>query len=218
MALPAWLRKPAAKSLAKAPRRFTPSAILPSGRGDSGTGAKPDLDARRRGTIIHRLLQELPKFPIERRNDEAGRFLARTTGDLADETRGSLLAEALAVLDHPELKTLFGPQSRGEVDLLGRLHGSSGKGDFEVAGRIDRLVVTPNAILIADYKTDIRPPARPEDASEAYLAQLALYRALLGAWLPGRAMRAFLVWTAEAAIQEVPGSLLDSSLRRVTSL
>jgi hypothetical protein len=41
---------------------------------------------------------------------------------------------------------------------------------------------------------------------------------LLGEWMPKRVMRAFLVWTAGPAIQEVPQSLLDEVWRRVTSL
>jgi ATP-dependent helicase/nuclease subunit A len=216
--LPAWLGKPAALSSASTPRRLIPSTILPGERsgGERRTGSGPG--AKRRGTIIHRLLQELAKFPAGSRDGEAARFLARTAGDLSDGARAKLVAESLAVLDHPDLAILFGPGSRGEVDLLGRLRALPGKNDFEVAGRIDRLVVMPNSILIADYKTDVRPPARPEDAPETYLAQLALYRALLGEWLPGRAMRAYLVWTAGPAIQEVPGSLLDDVWQRVTSL
>ena len=213
-ALPAWLRVPAAPDLGIAPRRPAPPILVPSKEGGGATGA--DLAAQRRGTIIHRLLQELPKFPAKSRSEEAARFLARAAGDLAGETRGKFAAEALAVLDHPEFAILFGPQSRGEVELLGRLAGSSGEDDR--VRRIDRLVVMPDSILIADYKTDTWPPARPEDAPEAYLTQLARYRALLGQSLPGRAMRAFLVWTAGPAIQEVPESLLDDIWRRVTSL
>lgn len=217
--LPTWLWKPVTLSSGIAPRRLVPSAILPGERSGDGVRTESGLDAKRRGTIIHRLLQELAKFPAESRNGEAARFLARAAGDLPEEIRAKLIAESLAVFDHPDFAILFGPQSRGEVDLLGRLHGASGgKNDFEVAGRIDRLVVMANSILIADYKTDVRPPARPEDAPETYLAQLALYRALLGEWLPNHVMRSYLVWTAGPAIQEVPESLLDDVWRRVTSL
>jgi ATP-dependent helicase/nuclease subunit A len=214
--LPAWLREPAALDFGIAPRRLVPSILLPKEQSGGVTGAQVDLAAKRRGTIIHRLLQKLPKFSAESRGEEAARFLARTASDLADETRGKFVAEALAVLNHPEFAILFGPQSRGEVEVLGRLVGSSGEDDR--VRRIDRLVVRPDSILMADYKTDVRPPARPEDAPEAYLAQLARYRALLGQSLPGRAMRAFLVWTAGPAIQEVPQNLLDDVWRRVTSL
>jgi ATP-dependent helicase/nuclease subunit A len=212
---PAWLREPAVLDLAIAPRRRAPSMILPREQNGGGSGAEAEL-AKRRGTIIHRLLQELPKFPLEAWNSEAARFLARTASDLPDEIRKKLVTETLAVLHHPELAILFGPRSRGEVELIGRIDRSSGEDDK--IRRIDRLVVMPDTILFADYKTDIRPPSRPEDAPETYLVQLARYRALLGLSLPDRAMRAFLVWTARPAIQEVPESLLDDAWRRVTSL
>jgi ATP-dependent helicase/nuclease subunit A len=214
--LPAWLGKPAVLDLVKAARRLTPSMILPSVRSGGEIRVAAGLDARRRGTITHRLLQELPKFPTGQRNDEAARFLARTADDLPENIRAKLIAESLAVLDHPEFANLFGSQSRGEVELFGRLLSSNGEDDR--VRRIDRLVVTPDTILIADYKTDARFPARPDDAPEAYLVQLARYRALLGDWMPKRVMRAFLVWTAGPAIQEVPQSLLDEVWRRVTSL
>jgi ATP-dependent helicase/nuclease subunit A len=212
---PAWLRAPTTIDWA-APRRFTPSALF-SARAKVGEAKPRDgLDPQRRGILLHRLLQELPGIPADLRNGEAMRFLARAAGDLPDEARARLAAESLAVLDRPDFAILFGPQSRGEVELFGRLFSSTGEDDR--VRRIDRLVVTPDSILIADYKTDAHPPARPEEAPEGYLAQLALYRALLGQSLPGRAMRAFLVWTAGPAIQEVPQSLLDDVWRRVTSL
>ena len=77
-------------------------------------------------------------------------------------------------------------------------------------------VEVDDSVLIADYKTDIRMPTQPEDAPENYLIQLARYRTLLARALPGRAMRAFLVWTAGPAIQEVPQRILDDIKRRVT--
>ena len=47
-----------------------------------------------------------------------------------------------------------------------------------VFGLVDRLVVTRDAVLIADYKTNHPAPRRPEDVPD-YVMQLALYRAVL---------------------------------------
>jgi ATP-dependent helicase/nuclease subunit A len=214
-AAPAWLRRPTTIDWAT-PRRsaaLAPSSALPK---TSEAKSRVGLDPQRRGILLHSLLQELPKFPAGLRHGEAMRFLARAASDLPDESRAKLAADSLAVLDHPEFAILFGPQSRGEVELFGRLLSSTGEDDR--VRRIDRLVVMPDTILIADYKTDVRFPARSENAPETYLVQLARYRALLGEWMPKRVMRAFLVWTAGPAIQEVPQSLLDEVWRRVTSL
>ena len=53
-----------------------------------------------------------------------------------------------------------------------------------VSGQIDRLVVTPDAVLIVDFKTNHAPPANAADAPPAYVRQLALYRAVLGRLYP----------------------------------
>ena len=55
-----------------------------------------------------------------------------------------------------------------------------------MSGQIDRLVVTADAVLIADYKTNRDPPDSPEAAPPAYVEQLALYRAVLGKIYPDR--------------------------------
>ncbi|HLL26278.1 MAG TPA: double-strand break repair helicase AddA [Xanthobacteraceae bacterium] len=214
---PEWFRKPAPTDGQRTRERLVPSTLLPLDKRSGEAAKEVGLDALRRGSLIHRLLQELPKFSPESRRSEAARFLARVAPALSDEMREALLTESLAVLDLPDFAPFFGRQSRGEVELLGRLPATDGAGGFEIAGRIDRLVVSDDTILIADYKTDARAPANPADAPEAYVAQLALYRALLARSFPGRAMRAFLVWTAGPAIHEVPEALLDRALRRVTS-
>ncbi len=67
-----------------------------------------------------------------------------------------------------------------------------------MSGQVDRLVVTPQAVLIADYKTNRPAPQQPRRSAGAlpgYVAQLALYRAVLAQLYPDRPVRAALVWT-----------------------
>ncbi len=85
----------------------------------------------------------------------------------------------------PNFAQLFAPGSRAEVPIVGRIPRPDG--DVErVPGQLDRLIVTDDAILIADYKTDGIVPGRIEDVPLPYIAQLALYRALLIASLSGK--------------------------------
>ena len=65
----------------------------------------------------------------------------------------------------------------GEVEVLGRKR--------LVSGKIDRLAVTESEVLIVDYKTNRPPPATLAEVPQAYVLQLALYRALLAAALSG---------------------------------
>ena len=112
--------------------------------------------------------------------------------------------EMLAILDHPELAPLFGPGSRAEVPLTGVVNGAV------VGGLVDRLAVLADRVLIADYKTNRRPPARIEDTPVLYLRQMAAYRAVLRDIFPGRGIVCALVWTQASQVVMLPDELLES--------
>ena len=82
---------------------------------------------------------------------------------------------------------------------------------------MDRLVITRDAVLLADYKTNRPAPRRIEEVPDPYVAQLALYRALLEQLYPHKTIRAALVWTDVPDLMEVPATKLDAALARVTS-
>ena len=69
-------------------------------------------------------------------------------------------------------------------------------------------------MLVVDYKTNRPSPDRIEDADAAYLAQMAVYVAVLRAVFPGRAVEAALVWTDGPKLMPVPESLIASALAR----
>ena len=102
------------------------------------------------------------------------------------------------------------------MPIVGRL-ARPGRPEVIVSGQIDRLVVTAEAVLIADYKTNRGPPRTVEAAPQAYVEQLALYRALLSRIYPDRPVRAALVWTDVPDLMEIPAAMLDVALARVTS-
>jgi ATP-dependent helicase/nuclease subunit A len=58
-----------------------------------------------------------------------------------------------------------------------------------ISGRVDRLVVTEGRVLVVDYKTNRPAPATIEDADQAYLAQMAVYVAVLREVFPDRPSR-----------------------------
>ena len=75
---------------------------------------------------------------------------------------------------------------------------------------IDRLVVTPERVLIVDYKTGAIPAAPPE----GYLRQLAAYRASLQRLYPDRPVEAALLWTAAPRLEVIPTADLDAAFAR----
>ncbi len=78
-------------------------------------------------------------------------------------------------------------------------------------------MVTADAILIADHKTNRDPPRTLDKVPAGYVAQLALYRAVLAKLYPGKAIRAALVWTEVPDLMEVSAEAMDAALATVTS-
>ncbi|MPZ57027.1 MAG: double-strand break repair helicase AddA [Rhizobiales bacterium] len=217
MEMPEWLRRDAPAVVSAG--RIVPSAAphplsAPHGAsGYAGQPAMPNAQALARGRLVHRLLQSLPDVPPDRRKAAAQRYLERNAGDLAAADREAMLAQVLAVLSAPHFAALFAPGSRGEVPIVGRI-ARMGLTPGTVNGQVDRLAITPEVVLIADYKTD-RP--LPRIAPPGYVTQLALYRAVLARLYPGRTVRAALLWTEGPELMELSAGDLDQALAAVTS-
>jgi ATP-dependent helicase/nuclease subunit A len=214
-ALPAWAgTAPLWRAAAPPAEPALPVPLAPSRPENADLGAVPQAasplarrDATglrfRRGQLVHALLQHLPALPPAERRAAALRFLDRPGHGLAKAAIAPLADEVLAVLDHPGLAPLFGPEGRAEVPLAGVVAGSV------IGGLVDRLAVLPDRVLLADYKTNRAPPARPEDVPVLYLRQMAAYRAVLRGVFPGRLVACALVWTTGARVMELPDALLD---------
>ncbi|MBI2236775.1 MAG: double-strand break repair helicase AddA [Magnetospirillum sp.] len=167
-----------------------------------------DDGARRfqRGKLIHRLLQTLPNLARETRAAAMLRFLGRPSFGLDAAHRLDIANEVGDILDHPRFAALFGPGSRAEVPVVGRI------GERVLSGRVDRLVVTGNEVLVVDYKTNRRPPAAGEAVPPLYVRQMAAYRLALACIYPGRTVRCALVWTDGPALTEIDPHILDDAL------
>jgi ATP-dependent helicase/nuclease subunit A len=211
---PPWLTQPAPRSAAAA-KLLSPSHTYDeasSAAASAAAGGSPlsRQQALARGRLLHRLMQSLPDVPPAHRAEAARRYLARAGKDFTDAEQAIMAAQTLRVLDDARFAALFAPGSRAEVPIVGRLR--HGEEPVVVSGQIDRLAVTGDAVLIGDYKTNRPPPLRLEDVPPAYVAQLALYRAVLAPLYPGKAIRAALIWTETPDIMEIPGPALDAAL------
>jgi ATP-dependent helicase/nuclease subunit A len=169
--------------------------------------AAGSLGRFRRGDLIHRLLERLPEIAAADRPDAARRLLSRER-DLSDDQRDEMIVAAFSVLDDARFAPVFGAGSRPEVALTGRAAGVA------VSGRMDRLVVTPERVLVVDYKTNRPAPDRIEDADPTYVLQLAVYISILKQLYPDRLVEAALVWTDGPKLMPVPSALMDAALIR----
>lgn len=158
-----------------------------------------------RGTLLHRLLQILPEVPPGERELAGRRFLSRPSHELSEADIETWVAEALAVLNHPEFGEVFAPGSRAEVPIIGVV------GDVVMSRRIDRLRVTDAEVLIVDFKTNRPPPTSIDAISETYVTQLTDYRRLLQKVYPNQRVRCALLWTDGPHLMEVPQEMLDQA-------
>jgi ATP-dependent helicase/nuclease subunit A len=209
-AAPGWLRQPAP------PEPIPPRPLSPSqpGRPDpaplSPTTAR-NQDGLKRGRLIHRMLQTLPDLPEAERIPAATRFLGHPGHALDTASQSALLKEVTVLLNDPQFAAIFHPEARTEAPLAGRI------GTRIVVGQVDRLLVTDEAVLVVDYKTNRPPPSLVSDVDAAYLDQMALYRGLLVQVFPSHRIEAALVWTHAARLMPLPNDLLDQRLAAFTA-
>ncbi len=163
-------------------------------------GAGDQAAAMARGTVLHLLLEHLPLLP-------AAEWPA-VAASIAGPDHAALLAEAQAVLDHPDLAPLFGPDALAEVEIAADLDGR------RLVGTIDRLIVEPDRVLAVDYKSNTVNPDRPEDVPDGLLRQMGAYAHGLAQIWPDRRIETALLWTRGPRLMILPADLVMAALRR----
>lgn len=208
------------------PRPLSPSgaaAVIDTGEADLMVGSAlfapraPSGAGRalERGRILHRLLQVLPGLPASARPVAAERYLERAVRHWPGRERNRLSADVMAIMQDRSLAEIFSPSSRAEVEVMGTL--GLGRTDYAVSGRIDRMVVTKDSVEIVDFKTNRQPPARAADIAFEHVAQLAIYRALLGPLYPGRVIRCGLVYTEAPVVYWLEDGAMTRSLAELAT-
>ena len=209
---PDWLR-----------RRVEPEAVAqaplhPSGMLDAADGARlppprlADAGARRRGLLVHALLQHLPRVaPATRRKAGLAYLQSRAPG-LGEPALRGILGAVMRLIEDPALAALFTDDARAEVSLSGRVE--VGGVARPVTGRVDRLAVTVDTVTLADFKTG-RPPADDAPLPEVEASQIALYARLLARIYPGKRIQPMLVWTSGPVIRELDDATVEAALARV---
>ncbi|QPH52758.1 double-strand break repair helicase AddA [Pontivivens ytuae] len=199
VALPDWAHAPV--TAAERVRLVSPSD-LGGAHALPGEGDPAEL-AKARGTAIHDLIERMAELPPEQRAS------VRSDG-LPDALAEAVHSEALAVVQDPALAHFFGPDSLAEVPACGDLGGR------RMFGRVDRLVVETDRVLIVDFKSNRVVPERPEDVPEAILRQMGAYVAALTPAFDVPVVP-LVLWTAERRLMELPHALVNAALTRATA-
>ena len=118
--------------------------------------------------------------------------------DLTAAERSEIRRSTLRVLENPVTAALFGPGSQAEVLIAGQVD------DQWIEGRIDRLMIRPDTILLCDIKTNRPGAASLADVSPDMLRQLGLYARLLQTAYPAHAIEPVLIWTDGPNLMPIP--------------
>ncbi|MGE0025038.1 MAG: double-strand break repair helicase AddA, partial [Hyphomicrobium sp.] len=182
------LPTPPPRDPAAEPAPPSPVGVSPGGHGGG--------DRFLRGTLTHALLEHLPGVDPKARPKAAKAFLAARGRGLPARTLASIAEETLRILADPEFAPVFGPASLAEVPIVAVVPRPDGSGPpLRITGQLDRIAITDDAVWIVDYKTNRAPPRSPEDVAPAYLYQLAAYSLAVREIIPGKPVRAALLWT-----------------------
>ena len=154
--------------------------------------------------LIHALLERLPDIRIGEREVQGRTWLDRRAADLPAAEREDMLARAMAVLAEPRWADLFSPGALAEVPLAATVEGQV------IAGTIDRLLVEEERVVVVDFKTARRPPARLEDIPPGTLKQMAAYAAALETIFPGRRVEALVLYTQTPQLIAIPPATLQA--------
>jgi ATP-dependent helicase/nuclease subunit A len=191
---------------------LAPSSAFAEEIGRAAPGGAHDRQrALQRGRIVHRLMQSLPDIAPAARKSALEHYLGNAGRDLSADERTEIARHVFAVLTDDKFAEVFAGGSRPEAPIVGRIPRPTGEVVL-VAGQVDRLIVTDQAVLAVDYKTDSIVPASIDEVPPAYIAQLALYRAVLMAIYPQKPVRAALIFTAGPVLLDIPAPTLDTAL------
>lgn len=207
---PGWLSRPA--EIPAPPQRLAAPSRLIQDRAAVLAPFGPDRSAAlKRGRLIHALLQTLPELAPDQREIAGRRFLSRDE-ELAPDQLEEMLDVTLRTLNDPDFANLFSSHGRNEAAIVGTLpHGQI------VNGRVDRLIIQADRIVILDFKTDRPAPRNAEAVDLSYKVQMAAYRAVLQAMYPDRPVTCALLYTDGPRLIELDGQSLSESLNRVES-
>ncbi len=196
---PSWLRD-AAPAEARPPRPLAPSDLGDDNYGESPPNAFMQIAAER-GRLIHGLFERYNGQDIDAFSEFARKWVAREARVEGVDT-SALVSTVIDVVTRSEWQPLFSSQARAEVPLAALV------GDVVITGRLDRLYVADDHILIVDFKTGRTVPNDALEIPVAHLRQMAHYVAAIETIFPGHRVDAVLLFTHGPAMLPLSADVL----------
>jgi ATP-dependent helicase/nuclease subunit A len=211
--IPEWLSTPPKIKEVSGSVRASNAGVKFRENFESKSHIKAGMNSRERGALVHKLLELLPEIPAKERFSRAMEFLNVKMPRSSEDFREKMANEALKTLDLADISVLFGPNSHAEVDIIGEIQiGRDDQVPRQAEGRIDRLAILEDTVIIGDFKTTGKAPATAEEIPDTILGQLAVYSALVANLYPDRKLLTYVIYTAVPQAIAVPDELLKKAL------
>lgn len=188
-AIPAWAHSHPAPEIT-ATMSFLPSHV--QGAQNPSHLAKV-ADARSRGVRIHRVLELLQQQTDASNIAQLVQYVAP---DWDAKTQAALVEKVMMLRANEPW--LWSHKGMAEVQLTGSITHACDVALFN--GQIDRLIETPEEIIILDYKTAANVPVLADDVPLNYILQMKRYLAVVAQIYPAMPVRCAIVWTHEPSV------------------
>jgi len=210
--MPDWAARTAPKP--EQPARPRAPSMLGGAKSLKAEDGRADREVLlQRGKMIHRLLEILPDISGADWKACSVRLLESEFSAAPDEAELAF-EEARRVLETEELAFLFEDGALSEVEIWAKGPGLPPEG---IMGVIDRLVVSPDAVLAVDFKTNAAVPSVPEQTPDGLLRQMGAYLAALEAVYPGRRVDIAILWTRTPALMRFSRETVRQALEGIAA-
>ncbi|MDN5247621.1 MAG: UvrD-helicase domain-containing protein [Wolbachia endosymbiont of Tyrophagus putrescentiae] len=146
-------------------------------------GSKKEEKGFTRGKIIHSILQYMPKIEKERRKTWVKKYLESVN---IDEDKNEIYDKVLAF--NEKYGYLFDLEGKSELTLSGMVDNET------ILVRLDRLCITPDKIIIIDYKSHRTTSITLLDEIEK---QMLTYKTLVKEIYPDKQIECLVIWVED---------------------
>ena len=161
------------------------------------------------GTIVHLLLEKLPKSNSNDWQNIVPNLLKWAEIYVSEETQTRAYKQAENILKNPSFEFIFAPDVLAEVQFSTIVESVGG---IPIVGVIDRLVLSQDSALIIDFKTNQEVPSSIDEVPLGILKQMGAYAASMQKVFPKKNIELGIIWTHSAELMKIDVNRAVSSI------
>ncbi|MEM6602931.1 MAG: double-strand break repair helicase AddA [Pseudomonadota bacterium] len=199
--LPDWAQKQPFIEEAAMPHHIAPSKAYENDGSQNKNITQKSLFAQKRGTIIHNILEIIPHIAPEKRETLIEKKLLShmASGALSEDDTHKTTTEIMALIENPEMMLLLSSDGFSEVPITGQIMSLGG---ISISGQVDRMIITEETIIIADYKSD-QALTETSPVKQNYVLQMAFYYYALKELYPDKKIETYIIGTAHSILRKI---------------